>query len=415
MIPPAEQAIIDCCFQDPEKLPLILRTLDPSAFDNPDLRQAFSAIHSLYSKGTPIDLHTVSEAYKGFDCSFLGNFYFSGMDLNYYIQILAENGSKKRILASLTDALKIVKNDDLSFDEKRSEISEMLFKSLAEPPRNKEKDVAGEVLSLYEQRKQERAEGKIVAGIPTSFSKLDKAIGGLQPGTLTIIGARSSHGKTTLVQDIFYRAGTSGHSCLYIGLEAPSTETYLYLVQKRMSLSPLKIKSGALTPIEETNLKAALQQFKKLPFYFEDSCSRLSEIILKIKEMAVRAKIELVVIDYIQLCENPLKNEPRHLQVAGCSRALKRLAMDLGISIVALSQLNKDCENRAGNRINIADMRESEAISHDADHVIFINRPTIYDKNNGPDYLQLAKNRHGNRIDRIPVRWDSAHNTYQEI
>lgn len=118
------------------------------------------------------------------------------------------------------------------------------------------------------------------------------------------------------------------------------------------------------------------------------------------------------MVDYLQLIENPLKGEPRHLQVAQVSRALKRLAMDTNISIIALTQLNKDPEGRSG-KIHLADVRESESISHDADQILFLHRPSLYGEHES-DYLELAKNRHGERIAKIPVQWDGRYNTYRE-
>ena len=93
---------------------------------------------------------------------------------------------------------------------------------------------------------------------------------------------------------------------------------------------------------------------------------------------------------------------------------MKRISMDLNIAIVALSQLNKESEQRTGNRIYLSDCRESEAISHDADAVIFLNRPSMYG-DDGADFIELAKNRHGERVPKIPVRWDAKYNTYNEI
>jgi len=125
-------------------------------------------------------------------------------------------------------------------------------------------------------------------------------------------------------------------------------------------------------------------------------------------------KIKLVVLDYIQLIEHHIKNEARHISVAAISRALKRLAMDLNIPIIALSQLNKENEARHNKKIYLSDLRESEAIGHDADSVIFINRPSIYG-DNGSDYLELAKNRHGITISKIPVKWNFRFNIYEEV
>jgi replicative DNA helicase len=120
------------------------------------------------------------------------------------------------------------------------------------------------------------------------------------------------------------------------------------------------------------------------------------------------------MVDYIQLVQNHIKGEARHIEVSGISRALKRLAMDSNIPLVALSQLNKDNEQRHNKKIYLSDLRESEAIGHDADAVIFVNRPSLYG-DDGPDFLELAKNRHGERVSKIPVKWDLKYNRYEEI
>jgi replicative DNA helicase len=132
-------------------------------------------------------------------------------------------------------------------------------------------------------------------------------------------------------------------------------------------------------------------------------------MLLKARSIVHAKKIKLLIVDYIQLVENQTKGEPRHLQVAGVSRAFKRLAMDTGLAVVALSQLNRNPEGRDG-KIRLSDIRESDAIAHDADHIVFINRPSLYGED-GSDFLQLAKNRHGRTVDKIPVTWQAARNT----
>jgi replicative DNA helicase len=120
-----------------------------------------------------------------------------------------------------------------------------------------------------------------------------------------------------------------------------------------------------------------------------------------------------VIIDYLQLIENPKKKEPRHVEVAGISRTLNRLAMELNISIIGLSQLNKEPENRASKKIYLSDTRESEAITQDADYVIFLYRPQIYGDRE-EDYISLAKNRHGQTIEKINLRWNADYNRYED-
>ena len=214
--------------------------------------------------------------------------------------------------------------------------------------------------------------------------------------------------------DIFFRAGKSGIPCLYISLNKHPAKFSFFIAQKFTGISPLNVNLGTVNQAQDGIIKSAIRRLGELFYSFEDGFSKLSDIVLKIKGKVLSRGIKLVVVDYIQLIENRQKNEARHIEVAGISRTLKRLAMDLNIAIVALSQLNKECESRAGNKIYISDCRESEAISHDADAVIFLNRPALYG-DDGSDFIELAKNRHGQTIQKIKVRWDARYNTYNEI
>jgi replicative DNA helicase len=154
------------------------------------------------------------------------------------------------------------------------------------------------------------------------------------------------HGKSTLSMDIFLNAINRGFTSLYVSMEQPSAEILLHLIQKETGIKPLDIKRGSLTAEEERILTCDIYpRFKKLPVHYEDQTRTLKEVLMRVRRMILSHKIRFVVIDYLQLIENPLKGEPRHIEVAGISRALKRLAMDLNISIL-LSQLNKNPEKK---------------------------------------------------------------------
>lgn len=412
----SESILIDACFRAPDSLPLILDTVQPGDFSQVNYNKAFSALRALFQEGKPIDPLEVAKraGIKTTDFPWDGEYFFSGFNIEYHAQQVWQQGQRKRLRMALKGALDVVQDEGQELAEVQAHISDSIFKTLADTRRGRDRDIAGEVLNLYETRKKERAEGKRIAGIETGITALDNIMGGLQPGTLTIIGGRSSHGKSTLALDFFFLAGKAGIPCLYISLEQTAPEIFLHLLQKYTGISPLTIKLGTVNQGQETFIKAAIQKLGELPFYFEDSSSKLSEIALKIKGAVLSKKIKLVVIDYIQLIENRAKGEARHLEVAGISRGLKRLAMDLNLAVVALSQLNKESEGRAGNKIYLSDCRESEAISHDADHVIFLNRPSMYG-DDGADFIELAKNRHGERVPKIPVRWDAKFNRYEQI
>jgi len=411
----SEQILIDACFREPESLPLIFDGVQPLDFSNNAYVKAFSAIKALYQEGQQIDPLAVAKRagissdsfpWTGDDCL--------GMNIEYHCDQVRQQGQRKRLKLALKKALDAVQDEGRELPEIQAQISDSIFKTLADTQQRHDRDIAGEVLALYEQRKQERAQGKRLAGIETGIMALDSVLGGLQPGTLTIIGGRSSHGKSTLALDFFFRAGKSSVPCIYISLEQTSQEIFLYLLQKHTGISPLTVKLGTANQGQETIIMDAIKRLGELPFCFEDGYSKLSDIVLKIKSRAISNKIQMVVVDYLQLIENRQKNDARQIEVAGISRTLKRLAMDMNLAIVALSQLNKECEGRAGNKIYISDCRESEAISHDADAVIFLNRPSFYAED-GADFIELAKNRHGQTIPKIKMKYDAKYNTYNEI
>jgi len=397
-------------------LPLIFDAVHPSDFTHGAYSKAFAALRALYQEGAAIDPLAVAKraGITTSDFPWNGEYYFSGFNLDYHAQQVRQQGQRNRLRMALKSALKDTEDESKELPDIQAGISNDLFKVLADTQQRHDRDIAGEVLAFYEQRKKEKAEGKRLAGIETGISQLDNVLGGLQPGTLTIIGGRSSHGKSTLALDFFFRAGKALVSCLYVSLEQTAQEIFLYLLQKFTSISSLTVKLGTVNQGQETIIRDAIKRLGELPYCFEDGCSKLSDIVLKVKGKVLSKGVKLVVVDYIQLIENQMKGEARHLEVAGISRMLKRLAMDMGIAIVALSQLNKESENRSGKKIYLSDCRESEAISHDADAVIFLSRPSLYG-DDGADFIELAKNRHGQTISKIKVKWDAKFNTYNEI
>jgi replicative DNA helicase len=415
MISESESILLDACFREPDSLPAILDAVQPEDFNYNAYSKTFTAIRALFQEGHPIDPLAVARRAGIPSDSFpwTGD-HCLGMNIDYHAQQVRQQGQRRRLRLALKAAVDVVQDESRELAEIQEHISDSLFKTLANTQQRHDRDIAGDVLQFYEQRKQERAQGKRHAGIETGITAIDNVLGGLQPGTLTIIGGRSSHGKSTLVLDFFFRAGKAGTPGLYISLEQTAQEIFLYLLQKYTGISPLTVKLGSVNQAQEIIVKDAIKRLGESPFYFEDSSSRLTDIALKIKAAALGKKIKLVVVDYIQLIENSVKGEARHIEVAGISRMLKRLAMDLNIAVVALSQLNKESEGRAKNKIYLSDCRESEAISHDADTVIFLNRPSLYG-DDGCDYIELAKNRHGQTIPKIKVRWDHKYNVYNEI
>ena len=244
----SEELILDACLSDSKNIAAVANRLEPNDFSDFNLGQAFKSIKDLFVAGKPIDLVIISEKCKKyFEASyltdFLGQTCWYGTDIDYHADIIRQQGLRRRLKETLLRSIKTVDDTEKPFNEIAGEISQKIFNVISDSTQQNETDLGTQVLSFYDLRKKERLNGKQYAGIPTGISNLDEAIGGLRAGTLTIFAARSSHGKTTLAQDIFYKSGLDNYPCLYVGLEAPKLESFLYLIQKHMGLSPLQIKN----------------------------------------------------------------------------------------------------------------------------------------------------------------------------
>lgn len=424
-----EKVIFEACLRDREEegknVPIILDRVQVDDLYSEKRKAYLKAIISLNEKKAPIDSITLSCELKiqGYEITSteiledLSDHYFLGLDIDYYIDQLKICSKRRKLQTSLYNAIRKVQDTSTEYAKLEENITQELMAILDGGKDDRIKtgrNLLGDILENYYKRKTCK-EVRETFGVPTGFKALDSILGGLQDGTLGILAGRQHHGKSTAAMDMFLYALKNGISSLYISLEQPSPEILLHLIQKETGIKPLNIKSGNLTENEERILTGEIySEFKKLPVFFEDQTRTLGEISMKIRRMVLSHQVKFVVADYLQLIENPIKGEPRHIEVAGISRALKRLAMDLNIPILALSQLNKNPEERESKKIYLSDMRESEAISQDTDYVIFIHRPVLMGKDD-KDHLELAKNRHGEAIPRVNVNWDRRRNTYREL
>ena len=420
-----ENALLGHCLRFPNNIPLVIDGLTEEDFSSPKNKAIFKVTKSLQAKKAPIDPLLLSAELKAQGWEILPSelieiedFCFDGLDLDYYKSQIKILSKRRKLQGFLSESIKKTEDPSIEYNEIEGKIIQGIMNILDDgKDRGIEtsENLLKSIISTYYKRKVEREEGRQWFGIPTGFNSIDTILGGLQDGTFGILAGRQHHGKSTVAMDIVLNALKNETPSFYISLEQFSTEILLYLIQKQTGIKPINVKSGNLFEHEERILTQEIySRFKKFPVFFEDHARTLNEVLMKIRRMVLVHKVKFVIVDYLQLIENPIKGEPRHIEVAGISRTLKRLAMDLNISILALSQLNKNPEERESKKIYLSDMRESEAISQDADYVIFIHRPVLMGKDD-KDHLELAKNRHGETISRVNVIWDKSKNTYREM
>jgi replicative DNA helicase len=256
-----------------------------------------------------------------------------------------------------------------------------------------------------------RESGVPSEGIGTGLHDLDDAIHYLRPGRLYIFGGRTSMGKTALACQIGMHASLiESRITRYASLEMTSDELFDRLVAMRSSIPATRFDRTHLFSAEEWGrLEDSAAALRESPLTIDDQCETVQTIVAKAREASRKDGLDLLIVDYLQLIASENDRAPRQEQVASITRRLKRLAIELDIPVIALSQLSREVDRRKGHRPQLADLRESGAIEQNADAVILVHRPHAYDKSEPADLAELIidKNRHG-ETGTIRVVWQGA-------
>lgn len=241
-----------------------------------------------------------------------------------------------------------------------------------------------------------------VTGIPTGFKDFDKMTAGLQPASLTIIAGRPSMGKTTFALNIIENTlKKSNKTIIFFSLEMQAKQIATKILASLAKINLQNLNNGQLTEIEWKKITTNITTIIKKNLYIDDSSTlNIVDIKTKIESVIkITKKIDLIIIDYLQLMElTSIKKESRTSEISEISRILKIIAKNYNASIVALSQLNRNLEQRYDKRPIMADLRESGALEQDADLIVFIYRDEVYNKNNknkGLAEIIIGKQRNG--------------------
>jgi len=237
-------------------------------------------------------------------------------------------------------------------------------------------------------------------GVPTGFRDLDELTNGLHPGQLVIIAARPALGKSTLALDFARHASVRyNQPTIFFSLEMGKSEIAMRLLAAESSVPLSNMRKGTVANNDWTAIAATRGRIAEAPLYIDDSPNMtLVEIRAKCRRLKQRVGLKLVVIDYLQLMTSGKRVENRQQEVSEFSRALKLLAKELQVPVVALSQLNRGPEQRTDKKPALSDLRESGSLEQDADMVILLHREGAYDRDHpraGEADLIVAKHRNG--------------------
>ena len=263
-------------------------------------------------------------------------------------------------------------------------------------------------------RLQDMADGKVQPGIQTQLPSLDSMLGGgLKPGKQIIIAARPSVGKSSLAQQICLNVARQGHAAALFSMEMGCAE----LTDRAMAnlgRVPLDgIATGKLEADQWGRVTEAVENMRDLPLFFDEQpAMSLGDIAAKARGLKRKHNLKLLAIDYLQLCSSGKAGDSRHHQIEEISRGLKALAKQLDITIVTLSQLNREVEKRTSGRPVLSDLKELGAIEEDADAVLMLWRHQV---GQGGNVIGCAvpKNRQG-RVGEVALHFEGAYQRWTE-
>jgi replicative DNA helicase len=345
----------------------------------------YAAIKSLSSIGEAVDAVTVSEELRRSNLlDDMGGLNFlqelqnatpSISSAGRYIKIVRDTSTLRRLIKGASDIADlgysapadirtaIDKAEQIVFDLGDEQLTDSLQKL---------NDLTEEALKILEQRFDA---GNEITGVRTGYTKLDKLLSGMQPGTLNIVGARPAMGKSAFALGMAVSAArTTNRPVLFFSLEMSNTELTQRILSAEAQVDSDRMRSGRLQEADWTKITHAMGRLV-IPLYIDDTPQiTVMQIRQKLRRIAVSDALPaMVVIDYLQLMGGG-NSESRQLEVAEISRGLKMLSREFKIPVVALSQLSRGIEQRQDRRPVMSDLRESGALEQDADVIMFLYR-----------------------------------------
>ncbi|HOY39559.1 MAG: replicative DNA helicase [Bacteroidales bacterium] len=412
-----EEAVLGALLIEPDAIYSVVQLLTPDSFYKMEHRTIFESILNLYKNHQPIDLLTVTEYLRKtskleevggpFYISSLTNRIGTSAHIEYHSRIIQQKYIQRELIRVSSEIQQKAFDDSLDVDKLLNFSESEIFK-ISEGHLSRESLKISQLIPDVMQGIEEasKREDKLL-GIPSGFSDLDRLTAGWQPGDLVIVAARPSMGKTAFVLSMARNmAVTHKKEVAIFSLEMANAQLVHRLISIEAELPGDKLKTGNLRQYEWKQLESKTKNLENAPIFVDDTPAiTIFELKSKCRRLVQHRNIKAVFIDYLQLMTTGMDMKgSREQEVSTISRSLKAIAKELGVPVIALSQLNRAVEVRTGDkRPHLSDLRESGAIEQDADMVIFIHRPEYYNQTEDRDgrstvglaEIIIAKHRNG--------------------
>lgn len=433
-----EEAVLGALMLEKDALSVVIDILKPESFYKDSHQKIFEAITRLFQKSSPIDILTVSSELRSMGAlEIIGGAYYltqltdrvvSAANIEFHARIISQKYIQRELIRISSEIITNAYDETTDIFDLLDTAEKSLFEVAQSNLRRDTQKIDDIMRSAVEALEKLKERESSLTGIPSGFTGLDRITSGWQPSDLVIIAARPAMGKTAFVLTCARNAAVDHDKPVAVfSLEMSSLQLVNRLISGETEIRQEKLKKGTLEDHEWTQLHARIGKLTEAPLLIDDTPAlNVFEFRAKCRRLKAQYDIQMVIVDYLQLMhgKNDGKGGNREQEIGSISRALKSVAKELNIPVIALSQLSRAVENRpaASKRPQLSDLRESGSIEQDADMVLFLYRPEYYgldqDENGnstaGIGEVIIAKHRNG-ELATVPLRFVGEYVKFKDL
>lgn len=424
-----EEAILGALMLEKDALTTVIDILKPDNFYKDANKEIYQAIVTLFNNSEPIDLLTVAnQLKKEGKLELVGGAYYitqltarvnSAANIEFHARIVTERSIKRDLIRIASEIQKDAYEDTTDAFHLLDHTAQEIFEVTESNIRKNYADMKSLMYQAMKELEARKDHKDGLTGVPSGFTALDRLTSGWQNSDLVIIAARPGMGKTAFVVSAMRNAAVDfDHAVAIFSLEMSSIQLVNRLISAEAELESEKIKKGNLADYEWKQLVHKTDRLSKAKIFIDDTPAlSILELRAKCRRLKAQHDVRLIIIDYLQLMSGESSKSSgggnREQEIASISRALKGIAKELNVPVIALSQLSRAVETRGGDkRPQLSDLRESGSIEQDADMVMFLYRPEYYgitqDESGMPTQgvgeVIIAKHRNGS-LDTIQLKF----------
>ena len=406
----AEEALLGAILINPEAYYDVAPFLKPDDFYLQRNRWIWEAFTALHERRAPLDFITLSEelAQKGQLEEIGGPAFLSSLVSNVptslhaeaYGRIIEANAIRRRMLNAANQIAKLAYQEDRSVESVLDESEKAVF-GVSERRMTRDLQSIKQALSDYYDRMDQLAsQDEEYQGVPTGFIDLDRLLMGLQASDFILIAGRPGTGKTAFILSAAKNAAQihKKHVAIF-SMEMSNEQVVQRLLAQETGIDSLRLRTGKLSEDEWSLLTHSIETLSDSIIFLDDTPA-LTPIQLRTKcrRLHLEYHLDLILVDYLQLMSSGMRNENRVQEVSYISRNMKILARELNVPVLAAAQLSRAIEQRTDKEPQLSDLRESGSLEQDADVVMFIHRPELYEKDTIKQniaQIKVAKHRNG--------------------